>query len=506
MKFDISLKTSVLLKEIKALKNKVSRYERYQEERRQAEDKIRKLSTAVEQSPSSIIITDLQGFIEYVNPKFEQITGYTAEEVIGTKARIFEKHQDKYDNQVWQAILSGGEWKGEFRNFTKAGQPFWERASVSSIRDSAGTMTHILKISEDITESKESEMLLEESEERWHSLANNAPNFIAIVDRKGLIQYQNRTVYSVLGDVVGKSIFDFVTEKFRDIARQSIEQVFKTGEMIAYESIGFSLGDSKSWYNVQMGALTLHGKVVEVMIIANDITALQKAVDDLQKHRRELRRLSAKLLKAQEAGNKMISKKLHDEFGQTLALMSINLTVVERTVARKLDPESQQRLSDTLTLLIQSMEQIRDLSHELRPTMLDDLGLIPTLRWYIKAYTHRHNIKLDMEFTDLKERLRPEIETAIFRIIQESLTNIARHSNADHVKLRIGRRNAFIYVATEDNGRGFDLSQIDNPDHGEFGIGLVSMRERIELLNGKFDVRTAPGEGTCVSFEIPLED
>lgn len=153
----------------------------------------------------------------------------------------------------------------------------------------------------------------------------------------------------------------------------------------------------------------------------------------------------------------------------------------------------------------QTLEQIRELSFNLRPAMLDDLGLVPTLRWYLKRYKKRVNIAVDLEVSSLKERLPVNIETALYRIFQEALTNITRHASASRVQLTIRRRKAVVLVEIKDDGCGFEMERVFGQKASTGGMGLLGMRERTVLLGGVFNLHSAPGAGTRISIEIPLE-
>jgi signal transduction histidine kinase len=137
--------------------------------------------------------------------------------------------------------------------------------------------------------------------------------------------------------------------------------------------------------------------------------------------------------------------------------------------------------------------------------MLDDLGLAPTLRWYLKRYEKRVGIIVDLEASSLKERLPVDIETALYRIFQEALTNVTRHAHASHIQLAIRRHKAGVVVDVKDDGCGFDMEQVFGQEASASGMGILGMRERTVLLGGVFNLHSAPGAGTQISIEIPLE-
>jgi len=138
--------------------------------------------------------------------------------------------------------------------------------------------------------------------------------------------------------------------------------------------------------------------------------------------------------------------------------------------------------------------------------MLDDLGLIPTLRWYIQNFSNRLNIYSDFETMGLEKKLPPQIETAFYRIVQEALNNIAKHAQADRVEISLVKKDSRILASIQDNGKGFDLDRVRHPESPERGFGLVGIQERVSLLGGQIDIQSKPGFGTLIRIEIPYEN
>ena len=200
-------------------------------ERRQAMEQLRQLSRAIEQSPSSIIITDTAGNIEYVNPKFTQVTGYAVEQVAGKNPRLLKSGEtppEEYE-RLWKTITSGGEWRGEFHNKKKNGELYWESASISPITDAHGGITHFLAVKEDITQRKEMEEALRDSEEKFRALLEFASVAIVIVDGHGLIQLVNAKAEEMFGytrrELLGRPVEVLLPERFRQALRWPARQL-----------------------------------------------------------------------------------------------------------------------------------------------------------------------------------------------------------------------------------------------------------------------------------------
>ena len=235
-------------------------------------------------------------------------------------------------------------------------------------------------------------------------------------------------------------------------------------------------------------------QVADALALAMEKHRLFEQVDA---SRERLQALSRELLRVQEAERRHLAVELHDEIGQTLTGIRLMLGTINRVPAAT----ASARLQQTLTLVDDLVAQVRNLSLELRPAMLDDLGLLPALLWLLGRYTDQTKIEIAFEHHGLDRRLPSEIETAAFRIIQEALTNIARHANTTEARVKAQMTGSALLIQVTDAGSGFDL-------HGRPVVGattgLAGMRERALLLGGRLTVESTPGEGTCVQAELPL--
>lgn len=215
---------------------------------------------------------------------------------------------------------------------------------------------------------------------------------------------------------------------------------------------------------------------------------------------RDLQRLSAKLVTAQEEERRGIARELHDEIGQALTAVKVELTLAQRSVENAGGPlhglENARSITDV------ALQQVRDLSHLLHPAMLDDLGLIPTVESYVKRFDQRYAIRAELLHEGVQERLAPEIEASVYRIIQEAMTNVAKHSKAAMCRVQLKQLVNTLWVQVEDDGVGFDADGVITGDRR--GLGLVSIRERVSQLAGRVWIHTAPGQGTRLTVEMPV--
>ena len=233
--------------------------------------------------------------------------------------------------------------------------------------------------------------------------------------------------------------------------------------------------------------------------------SFNRMAETLTEKMRLERKYLSQIIEAQENERRRISRELHDEIGQALYAIKLNLEMIDKDLPHT-TPVIQRRLGEAKSLSSQTLTAMRRLSLDLRPTMLDDLGLIPTLRWYIQNFSNRLGIYSNFETTGFEEKLSPQIETAFYRIVQEALNNIAKHAQADRVEISLVKRDSRIYASIQDNGKGFDLERVLHLESPERGFGVVGIQERVSLLGGQMDIQTKPGFGTLIHFEIPYEN
>ena len=227
---------------------------------------------------------------------------------------------------------------------------------------------------------------------------------------------------------------------------------------------------------------------------------------ELEAQREALRQVSLRLVNAQEEERRRISRELHDELGQGLTALKINLDVARRALSADAPVKLRRSLDEATSLAVQTLETARNLSLELRPTMLDDLGLVSALRWEIDRYEQRMGQEVCFEADLAGQALRPEIEITLYRIIIEALTNVARHARASHINVHLRLENRQVLAGVEDDGVGFDAASWFGSPAERHSMGLVSMRERAGLLGGQFEVISQPGRGTQVHVRLPIGD
>jgi len=246
---------------------------------------------------------------------------------------------------------------------------------------------------------------------------------------------------------------------------------------------------------------SLLASVAHQIAVAVENATLYRELEQKEALRGELLR---KVISAQEEERKRIARELHDETSQALAALAVALETASVAPARDVE-EVKTRIAGIKPLAVRMLEEVRKLTLDLRPTVLDDLGLIPAIRWYAENRLKPQGVKVQLETAGIDRRLPPELETVLFRVVQEAVTNIARHAEADNVVISLDISQSSVVIEVEDDGKGFDLTALSRtPDKGR-GLGLMGMRERVALFSGSLTIETSPGAGTQLRIEVPLE-
>ncbi len=250
-----------------------------------------------------------------------------------------------------------------------------------------------------------------------------------------------------------------------------------------------------TWVGVILG-------VIIAVVGGHRISILQRVAllhqSRIEKSEEERRRLSAELVRAQEAERKSISRELHDEVGQTLTALGIELGNIQR-LRSAAGSEFDEHVQDAKDLTQGALKTVRDIAMGLRPSMLDDSGLLPALRWQVREFSKRTGVPVALE-TDVKmEGLGDAITTCIYRVVQEALTNCARHAQAENVRIVLHAHAGTVQMEIQDDGAGFDTSK------ETIGLGLVGMKERVQDVGGEMKVSSRQNQGTLLTVKFPLQ-
>jgi len=219
---------------------------------------------------------------------------------------------------------------------------------------------------------------------------------------------------------------------------------------------------------------------------------------------RRFRGLAKAVWKVQEDERRRLARELHDGLGQTLTALTNQLERVQQKLDGREPGDMAARLADSVEMARLALNEIRELSRLIRPPVLDDLGLASALSWLARTLEQRAGLHVELSLSGIEERLDPELETLVFRIIQEALTNVLRHAGADRARVAVARSGGLLVLRVSDGGRGFDAQGALSGSGAATGSGLRGMRDRLELFGGKLEIISAADQGTLVSASIPL--
>lgn len=229
--------------------------------------------------------------------------------------------------------------------------------------------------------------------------------------------------------------------------------------------------------------------------------SLNSMLNSMEKQRKKA---AASVIKAQEEERKRIARELHDETSQSLTGLVIGIRMVQEIVPETM-PDLVERLENINDLAHATLNEVHTMAVRLRPSVLDDLGLAAALRSYAKEFSENTGILVDMQLLGMSQRLLPELETVLYRVVQEALTNVARHSRASQCVVTLRRKDNLIKGTIQDNGSGFDFQRVMMSEEKGRGLGLHGMKERIELVGGSLEFDSRPREGTTIFIEVPLQ-
>lgn len=388
------------------------------------------------------------------------------------------------------------------------------------------------------------EEVLRDREARARALLNAPTESALLIDSEGVIIALNETAHKRLGKssdkLVGANVYDLVSPDVGKARKAQADKVIRSGEPVRFEDERQGRWFDQSIYPV----FSAHGEVYQLALFAHDITDRKLAQEELEKshqelgrrvedrtseltkaneqlnceikeHKRteealqvseaELRRLSSRLLEVQENERKRIAGELHDSIGQSLTAIKFGLENALDRISRHGANESLELLETLIPVAQQASEEVRQIHTNLRPSLLDDLGIISTISWFCREFKIVYsNVRIEKRI-GIEERNVPEnLKIVIFRVLQEAMNNISKHGKADFVRISFKEKNGRLELLVEDNGRGFDVEHIRSMKTLKEGFGLTSMRERTELSGGSFAVESTPGAGTVVRALWPM--
>ncbi|WP_321923223.1 PAS domain S-box protein [Burkholderia sp. BCC1998] len=350
------------------------------------------------------------------------------------------------------------------------------------------------------------------TEARMMGIIRSSMEAVITVDERQTIVIFNPAAEHVFGvsamEAVGTPLSRFIPERFRAAHARHVEQFGVTGvseRQMGRQRVLFGLRADGTEFPIEASISQIRdgtGKLYTVML--RDVTERVRAENALEQSREELRELSANLQNVREEEKTRIARELHDDLGQQLTALKMDLSAVELGLAGIVAPDTgvRERLGGMHRLIDSIVASVRRIAADLRPVMLDDLGLVPAIEWLANDFTRRYRITVDRELPPVDTAFTSAGATTLFRIVQEALTNVARHSDATNVKLALKVEDGYCMLRIADNGHGAPEPARNGQDRPSFG--LIGIRERAHMLDGTVTIDNRPGAGFTIIVALPL--
>ena len=455
----------------------------------------------------AIFLLDPAGQVMTWNTGAERIKGYKASEILGKHFSSFYQEEDVLagrPKRMLRIATEEGHAQDEGWRVRKDGTKFWANVTIAAIRDQAGRLIGFGKVTRDLTERRRAEIALRQSEDRFRLMAEAVQDYaIFMLDPEGHVSTWNTGARRINGheasEIIGRHFSCFYPEAdvWAGKPRRQLEVAAEHGR---YEDEGWRVRKDGSafWANVIITPVRDEtNKLIGFAKVTRDVT------EKMQKEK-SLRDLTSHLLQMQDEERRRIGRDLHDTLGQCVTAMKINLD----SLAYSMNPGDKgmsERVMQCVRLADECVKEVRTISYLLYPPMLEEMGLKSAIRWYLEGFTMRSGIHVTFDASADFGRLSRDTELALFRVLQESLTNVHRHSGSETAHVQLSVKDGMAVLEVRDAGKGIPSAVL--AESGEswqrfIGVGLRGMKERLGQLGGKLEI-SSTGQGATVTASLP---
>jgi PAS domain S-box-containing protein len=467
----------------------------------------------------AIFMLEPDGRVATWNAGAERAKGYKSSEITGQHFSRFYSEEDIRGGKP-QKLLALAERDGRVEDegwrVRKDGSKFWASVTITAIRDASGKLIGFGKVTRDLTAHRNAEIALHRSEERSRLFIEAVQDYaIFMLDPTGCVITWNTGAERIKGykasEIIGQHFSRFYPEEDVRGGKPAweLEAATKQGR---FEDEGWRIrkDGSRFWANVIITAVRDNaGTLMGFTKVTRDVTermvaqrSLEQAQRKLQDSEKSLRALSLHVLRAQDEERRRIGREIHDSLGQYLSVLKMRLDAMNIT------PPTPEEISESANLAEECVKQVRTLSYLLYPPMLEEMGLTSAIPWYLEGFSKRSGIQTAFHAPHDFGRLSRDAELVLFRVLQESLTNVQRHSGSKTAEINISYANDVFELQVIDKGRGMPTSILEagNQDWaGSLGVGLRGMSERLRSLGGMLQI-SSNERGTEVRATVPLQD
>jgi PAS domain S-box-containing protein len=442
------------------------------------------------------------------NKNFETVSGYTPEEILklhGVESFFDNEEDKKRTSRILAEIIEKGTGSAEVSPLMKDGNPVHLLFIGKSFKHEG--RTYLITTGIDISERKRAEEKLNQ-----HRRLLAEAEHLAHVGSWSLDLRTNKVtwsdeVYRIFGvnpsefDPRLETVIEFSHPDDKDAVLKVVEEAIKTLEPYDFQYRMLRPDGEERILHVSGSVMAdEEGKAVREYGAVQDVTERIKAEEAMKQYYKQIRSLTEHLQNVREEERTNIAREIHDELGQQLTVMKMDVAWLNNKLDLT-DQNARKKIYGLLDLLDNTVQSVRRIASELRPSMLDDLGLAAAMEWHLSEFEKRSGIKTYFEEPDEEWELPRNKTTHLYRIFQESLTNVARHSNATEVKVKLANTDDHLSLTIEDNGRGFDQQEANEKKT----LGILGMKERTSMMGGSCKIHSAPGKGTTVHIFLPLK-
>lgn len=457
----------------------------------------------VEFAPDAFILADAGGVIVQINAQAEQLFGYSRQELLGQLVEVLipprlrnahVAHRDGYVKQSHSMQMGAG-----LQCLRKDGTEFPGDINISPLQTHRGRL--LMAVVRDVSERKSREDQSQEAARYARSLIEVSPDPLVMIDTYGKITDVNVAAERITGLTREQLLGSDAASKFDDPERlyQGFQQVMAKGQVFDYPmTIKHVSGrltevmcNANAYQNQQ-------GEVIGVFASARDMTESRRIQQEILTSRQRVRELAAQSESVREEEKKHIAREVHDELGQVLTALRMDLSLLGMQSGSQ-DPALMEKVRGMKGLVDRAIQGVRNVASNLRPAALD-MGLVPAITWLCGEFSKHTGVPCEFQADQASMDMDETWSVVIFRIVQESLTNITRYAQADRVNVTMERRDRSLWLEVRDNGRGFAPAEVAKKK----SYGLLGMRERAIVLGGRVKIVSAPGQGTLVDVIIPI--
>lgn len=468
-----------------------------------------RFKTLTSTAPVGIFETDANGLTTYVNETWLQYTGMHFEEAMGDGwlDAVYPEDREWLQKGWHSKTQMKSESFSEYRLIDKQGRQRWVNGRAVPVFSETGAVSGYIGIILDVTERKTSEERIMNSEESKRLILSSALDAIVIIDSTSKITFWNPQAEKIFGwtaeEVIGKTLMEtIIPTEYENAHRQGMQHYLQSGKGPILNRLIEVTACNKAGllFPIELSILPVKQETGRSFCaFIRNITERKQAESSLKESSEQLRELSRHLQKVREEERTKIAREIHDELGQQLTGLKMDIawlmkkTGMDNTVIKS-------KFDDTLSLVDNTVRSIRRIATELRPSVIDDLGLNASLEWQVAEFGKRMDSEIKYENSFDDTNINPDISIGLFRVLQESLTNIAKHSAAKKIKINIRQINDAVQLTVEDDGIGFDTKAKKD----QLTFGLIGIKERTNMLDGECTVFSEPATGTKIEVTIPL--